>query len=265
MEEKGVPNFTLEQAQELVDVHYGLTARAWSLPSYIDQNFKIRDMQGRLYVLKLANRFMDRDVLDFQHAAMIRLDLAGISVPTPLENAQREMITEVKSSAGESYLMHLVTWLPGHFVADIEPHSDTMLESLGHFLGKMDMAYQGFEHQAMDRDLIWDLRHALKVRPFLAHIDDLEDRKLVSGLLDRFEQVVIPNASLLRMSVIHNDANDYNVLTTRGCVSGVIDFGDQTRTWLVNELAIACAYMMLNKAETLKAALGVVRGYFEVF
>jgi Ser/Thr protein kinase RdoA (MazF antagonist) len=68
--------------------------------------------------------------------------------------------------------------------------------------------------------------------------------------------------------VIHNDANDYNVLVEpdgkwRNRVSGVIDFGDMVFSYTIGEVAIACAYAMLNKADPLAAAASIVAGYHQ--
>jgi 4-aminobutyrate aminotransferase-like enzyme len=46
-------------------------------------------------------------------------------------------------------------------------------------------------------------------------------------------------------------------------VSGVIDFGDMVFTYTVGEVAIACAYAMLNKADPLAAAANIVAGYHQ--
>ncbi|MCP4688028.1 MAG: aminotransferase class III-fold pyridoxal phosphate-dependent enzyme, partial [Desulfobacterales bacterium] len=71
-----------------------------------------------------------------------------------------------------------------------------------------------------------------------------------------------------RAGVIHNDGNDYNVLTLpRGKwgvrVSGVIDLGDMVHTRVVYEPAIVCAYAMMGKADPLAAARAIVAGYHE--
>lgn len=44
------------------------------------------------------------------------------------------------------------------------------------------------------------------------------------------------------------DFNDANIVVTpdRQDVTGIIDFGDATHTWLVNDVAIAMAYAMLS-------------------
>ena len=74
----------------------------------------------------------------------------------------------------------------------------------------------------------------------------------------------------MRSGIIHNDANDYNVLVEpesrwHHTVTGAIDFGDMVYTRIVNEVAIACAYAMLNKADPLTVAGRVIGGYHQSF
>ncbi len=84
-----------------------------------------------------------------------------------------------------------------------------------------------------------------------------------------FERDVEPLLGRLRRSVIHNDANDYNVIVGGGddfysrdqSVVGIIDFGDLVHSWTVADLAIAIAYAILDKPDPLPAAAHVVRGY----
>ena len=67
----------------------------------------------------------------------------------------------------------------------------------------------------------------------------------------------------LRRSVIHGDANDYNVLVDprQQRVTGVIDFGDMVHSYTVGNLAVAAAYALLDKSDPLAAACSVVEGY----
>ena len=53
---------------------------------------------------------------------------------------------------------------------------------------------------------------------------------------------------------LHTDFNDANVLASSaksGKISGVIDFGDSVRSWRVNDIAIAVAYLfvMLHRSK----------------
>ena len=69
----------------------------------------------------------------------------------------------------------------------------------------------------------------------------------------------------LRKSVIHGDANDYNVLVDGNEVVGLIDFGDIVYSYTVGDLAIAVAYVVLGKADPRAAAAPVIEGYIREF
>jgi Ser/Thr protein kinase RdoA (MazF antagonist) len=69
----------------------------------------------------------------------------------------------------------------------------------------------------------------------------------------------------LRHSVIHGDANDYNVLVRQGRVAGLLDFGDMVYSATACDLAIAIAYAMLDKTEPLAAAAAVISAYHARF
>src|SRR5204863_512689 len=72
-----------------------------------------------------------------------------------------------------------------------------------------------------------------------------------AGLLARWQRRLahlrgaMPN---LRQSVIHNDANDNNVLVSEDgeSISGLLDLGDAVHSITVNELAVAAAYAALD-------------------
>ena len=80
---------------------------------------------------------------------------------------------------------------------------------------------------------------------------------------------MLPEIPQLRKGVIHNDANDYNVLVSEDPenpeVISVIDFGDAVYTPIVNDLAIAIAYAAMHKPDPLSAAAHVVRGFHQEY
>ena len=71
----------------------------------------------------------------------------------------------------------------------------------------------------------------------------------------------------LRRSAIHGDANDYNVLVDpeRMQIVGLLDFGDMVYSYTVGNVAIAIAYVVLDKADPRVAANTVVEGYRSEF
>ena len=74
---------------------------------------------------------------------------------------------------------------------------------------------------------------------------------------------LIPRLPSLRRSVIHNDANDHNVVVDDAGlrVSGLLDFGDLVHSVTAQEAAVACAYAMLGRADPVAVMGRIVAGF----
>jgi 4-aminobutyrate aminotransferase-like enzyme len=68
----------------------------------------------------------------------------------------------------------------------------------------------------------------------------------------------------MRKQIIHNDANDWNVLVQNNKVSGIIDFGDVCYTQLINELAIGITYAILEKENPVDWAIPIISEYNKI-
>lgn len=264
------PNLNNAQAESLVQTLYHRSGKAILLPGEWDANFHIATDNGD-FVLKVMHAEQETAVIDLQIQTLNHLaqQLPDIQLPrvVPLPNGDRMRAVEID---GRSHLIWLLTYIPGHLYAHTKPQSSELLYSFGQLLGQIDAASQTFTHPAADRDLKWDLAKAGWIRPYLSTITNPEQREMVTHILDRFETAVLPKLITLRQSVIHNDANDYNVLvseplpTPRQVVS-LIDFGDMMRSQTINNLAIATAYAILGQEDPLAAAAEMVRGYHSRF
>lgn len=264
--------FTTHDATRIALESYGLRTTALPLPGERDHNFHLQAETGRAFVLKIAHAEEQRPVLDLQNKALEHLAThdPSLLMPQVCLTSLGEAITTATNTDGRTHFVRLLTYMPGRLLAETNPHTHTLLHSLGMLMGRMDRALQDFTHPAAQRTLKWDLRGALWIRDYVQHITRSEGRAIVERFLSRFELDVLPVLPTLRASVIHGDANDYNVLvgdTSAGSrqVVSVIDFGDMVHTYTVCELAIAAAYAMLHKADPLAAAAHVVAGYHEAF
>jgi 4-aminobutyrate aminotransferase-like enzyme/Ser/Thr protein kinase RdoA (MazF antagonist) len=272
------PRFTERDAIRIAKELFALDVTARQLPSERDQNFHLAAAGGHAYVLKLANSTERREALDLQNQAMMHIvgkralfDRPAAVVPLVCPIVEGEQIASIQGAAGTTHLVRLLTYLPGKPLALARPHDAHLLASLGRFFGHIDHALQDFDHAAAHKDFHWDLKNAGQV---IARYSDLiqnpADRDLVKGFLGRYRAQTEPQLPDLRCAVIHSDANDYNVLVgAAGArhheVTGVIDFGDMVYSQTVNEVAIACAYAMLDKADPLAAAKSIVGGYHQVY
>ena len=264
------PQFTDQQAVQIAADIFGIEARVKVLPSERDQNYRLISNNGRSYVLKISGKTESRDILDYQNQALTHLrqqpDLAA-HIPEVVLSQDGEAITAVSHANSETYNVRLLTYLPGIPLALVNPHSPNLLYDFGHFLGRTTVAFADFNHPAMHRRLHWDMAHTSEtVRKRIDHIQEPDQLMLVENVLIRFENEVVVCLPDLRRSVIHSDANDYNVIVTPERkqprrIAGLIDFGDMVYSATIFELAIAAAYAMLDKSDPLTVAAQMVAGY----
>jgi 4-aminobutyrate aminotransferase-like enzyme/Ser/Thr protein kinase RdoA (MazF antagonist) len=265
-------SFAEHDAIRLVWDLYGLRAEARTLPGEYDDNFQLTSDTGHQFVLKVMHAGQQRAVLDLECQALIHLARRApdLALPRVCPTLAGEMIATTTAADGARRLVWLLTYVPGRLLTHTNPHSPALLFSLGQLLGRLAAALADFDHPAARRELKWDLMRATWIRDYLAHIDDPSRRALVERFLALYEAEVAPALPTLRTSVVHGDANDYNVLVNgpgdgpRQVVS-VIDFGDMHHTITIAELAIAAAYALLGKHDPLAAAAHVVAGYHQAF
>ena len=265
------PNFTKQDACRIAKEQYGLQVEAHQLPGEHDQNFYLKTSNEKEFVLKISCSTEERALLELQNKVMelLEKDAHSLSIPKVYASKSKKTITEVSDNRGVSYLVRLLTFVPGKLLAHVKPHTPKLLHSLGRVLGTIDTSLLEFDHPAAHRILKWDLAQAGWIREYTQYIEQPARRTIVEKFLEQFEKYSVGKLSKTRSSVIYNDANDYNVLVSdddpaQCTVAGVIDFGDLVYTHTICEPAIASAYAMMGKADPIPAAAHIVRGYHQV-
>jgi Ser/Thr protein kinase RdoA (MazF antagonist) len=269
---QSAPHFDLSQAAAIAQQHFGVGGAIRPLPSERDQNFCIENAAGESYVLKIANATESHALLDAQNHALERMARAGIPLPSPAvaRTLTGDTITQIATDAGQRYFVRLLRYIPGAPLATVRPHAPELLDDLGRFLGRIDRALAGYDHPALHRTFHWDLaRAADEVRAHVTEIAAPARRALVRTVLARFEANTAPLLAALPRQVIHGDANDYNVLVATGGdlftryrrIAGILDLGDIVHSLRVADLAIAAAYVLLDKSDPLQAVAQVTAGY----
>lgn len=238
---------------------FGIAGIATPLPGDIDRNFLLDcGVEGR-WVMKIANAAEKLKEVECQVEALRFLRSSSISdvLPAVRTTVGGASVGEVEIASGERCCVRLLSYQEGRPIAGIGDPGPEMRAEIGTLLGRLDQHLQGFEHVGTRRKLEWDLVNFLEIQRYMSYVD-AEIRPLVDEVMARFERKVVPRLELLRRSVVHNDANDYNILIAedgdRYRLSGLIDFGDLVHTITVAELAIASAYLMLAAEEPLDAA-----------
>jgi 4-aminobutyrate aminotransferase-like enzyme/Ser/Thr protein kinase RdoA (MazF antagonist) len=255
------PKFSTAEAREHMRAHFGIEGELTSLPSERDQNFLVEAAGGRKLALKIMNTAEPLSAIEFQTALLRHLENSDpdLSVPRILPTTAGRDYALIDSVSGR-HAVRLVTYLPGRPLAE-ETKTPQVLHGLGSLLGQLDRALASFGHPGAHRSFEWEIRTTPLGRERLDAITDPEQRQLVGKALDIYDTRVTPVLKHLRCGVIHNDANDWNVLVAEGRVNGLIDFGDAVHSPIVAELAVACAYAMLDEVNPIEAAAPIVAGY----
>jgi 4-aminobutyrate aminotransferase-like enzyme/Ser/Thr protein kinase RdoA (MazF antagonist) len=267
LEGRLAPAIDERRASDLARDFFGFEASARALPGEYDDNFHLLAPDGTGRVLKVMHPGRERSLIDLQSAALehIAAHAPNVTLPRVCRTLDDAPIAEVDEN-GARRLVWMFTYVPGRPLAEARPHTAELLGSVGQLLGEVDHALLSFAHPAADRpDLKWDLARAGWTRDLMHLITDPARRALVERALGRYETEVTPALARLRRSVIHGDANDYNVIVgdplLRPRPVSVIDLGDMHRGLTVAEPAIAAVYALLGKPDPLTAAADVVRGY----
>ncbi len=260
------------QLQDLLQEHYGLTTQSIKrLNGEVDFNYHIKTSKGEQFLLKISRP--DYKLLEINLQTHILTHLSHKKLPLelqkPIFNRKGKSQIEIKDQADTTRIMRLLTWVDGRMFAFVNPHTEVLLESLGAACGYLCKGLQGFQHSAAHRYLKWNPSEVEWIEKELEVFNNEEERELVHYFLENFQRKVLPYFPKLRKSIIHGDANDYNIVVSQDKrnpkIISLIDFGDSTYTHTINELGIALSYAMMDKADPIAAAYEVVRGFHQIF
>jgi 4-aminobutyrate aminotransferase-like enzyme/Ser/Thr protein kinase RdoA (MazF antagonist) len=268
------PSFSDDELLEILAEQYNLTGVLKKLPGYCDQNLRLTTPDNIQYIVKVANAAEPKLELDMQNSAMDHLTQKHCAVPHAIANNHAESITIIHNSEQQGYCLRVLSYLPGDFYVDASSlnHTPELWTDLGQFMGKIDLALADFEHAGAYRYLDWDLAQGYRICMSKKSLLDNQQTTLVEHFLTLYQTQTMPLLGQLPQGVIHNDANDYNLLInstkTPSKISGLIDFGDIVYSHIINELAITCAYALMGdkkeKHDLLSVLKTIVSGYHQV-
>lgn len=258
---------------------YQLSGQLKKLAGYCDQNLLLTTDSNEQFIVKIANTAEAKIELAMQNAAMAHLSKQECTVPHALTNQQGESITTINVlnstlsntlnnalniTQSQDFYLRVLTYLPGCFYADANSldHSKALWSGLGQFMATLNIALKDFQHPGTFRYLEWDLAQGYRVCMSKKHLLKNEQNRLVDSFLELYKTQTMPILSQLPQGVIHNDANDYNILIddkkAPTKISGIIDFGDMVHSHIINELAITCAYALMGEKSEQNSILTVL-------
>ena len=264
------PGVDVARATELAREVYGVEGPVRELGSHQDRNFRIDSPDGRR-VLKVANRSWGRDAVAAQNAALRHIAAleAGFTAPVPVAGLDGELLHAVPDGS-DVLPLRLLTYVEGQPLSDVVHLAPAVVADLGSLAGRASAALADFDHPGLDRVVQWDLMRAdAVVGALLASVADPVRRALVADVAAAASERLAPTAGRLRVQAIHGDVTDDNVVGHRDDAGrlrpdAIIDFGDLARSWLVADLAVACASVLRHHPERPFSVLPAVRAFHAV-
>lgn len=256
------------QAEEILFNLFHIKGKASELPGEIDFNFRIKVEDSEGFILKISRPNENVNYLDFQQKLLQYVEANGenLIAPKVIKDSQDNSISTITDKFGNERKVRLLSWVSGRVWSSVNPQLDSLRFSLGEQCGLLTNALQGFQHAEAERAFVWDVAQSLWTKEQI-HLFENEEKEIIQYFQNRFEASK-PSYDTLRKSVVHNDANDNNVIVSddliQPTVKAAIDYGDSVYTQIINDLAIAC-YTNINHPDPLDAALSIVKGYHTTF
>ncbi len=237
--------------------------RIKKLDGYANANYKIETPLKKYILKEFPLNKSNLEFISAQNEILLFLGQANSEIfPIPNKNRDGDYLSIISEQAKISWLL---TFLNGRFLAESE-HTFELFESFGAFLAQMDLDLQGFGNYFLKaRQIEWDLQYFRLLNYHkLKYISNPNVRKIVEYFFQQHRENVEPVLPSLRKQIIHNDANDWNVLVQNNTVSGIIDFGDACHTQLINELAIGITYAIFEKENPVEWTKPIISGYHRI-
>lgn len=246
---------------EILGKHYDIFhPNIIRMEGYESSNFKIT-VADSSYVLKVYNSSdYNKSLVDGESHILNSLQSKhNNKFPKPILTNKGKYWVEKNNS-----LYRLMTFVEGEFLGNIRRSKDLAFK-LGIFLAELDIQTIGiYDTAIMAKQMPWDLQYFYKNQQYIKYISGHQNRSLVVYFFQQFKEQVLPHVDRLREGIIHNDANEWNVLTNDNSISGIIDFGDMCYTWTINELAVAITYYMMDQKKLFEYASELIKGYHKI-
>lgn len=251
------------QIAQVIQANYGITGQVTQLPGERDLNYKIT-ADGDTYIFKVHD-CEEQNFIELQQKLLENVSqINSLTQPSPIKSLQGQTIINL----ADGKIGRLLTWSEGDLFSQKEK-TERLKYSLGVAVALVDRQLSEFNAnpylETLNRPFGWN---ALQASGLVEKIDLIKDEQLkveVKQSFDFASPEFFTKLNQLPKQLIHNDANDNNIVVHDSRVTSLIDFGDIIYAPRICGLAVACAYAISDLSDPILDILPVVRGYHSVW
>ena len=260
-----MPFIRYTEMKKILQIQFGLIPiEIKKLWGYENSNYLVK-AKDKKYVFKTYIKNTETFALvEAENEALLFLHKTNNKIfPKPIIFKDNSLVKTIKIEEKE-LICRMLSYLEGELLGNVTP-TKSLYQSLGKFIAQMDIQLQSFNNKTIKaRQWQWDIQYLHLNQKYIQDISNAKDRSLISYFFQQFEKNLIPVLPELRKSMIHGDANEWNVLVNDGTVTGIIDFEDLSYTPLIYELAVTIAYACLFVENPLEWASIIIESYHNV-
>lgn len=265
------PTLGLYEVRRLMDETFGMACNVTELGSQQDQNFVVSDTDtaAPIGVLKLSNPAFSAAEIELQDLAAetVAEREPTLRIPQVVTGPRGPMSAWWNTSQGRIHA-RVITHVSGGTLMGPGYLSPATVTRMGQLAAKVSVALADVRHPAAVRVLQWDLRHAGRVIAALTPDEpDTEVRQFASTVAESAQTRLDAVSACLPTQVGHFDITDDNVIAagTPGALpDAVIDFGDVTESWAVNEIAVTVSSLLHHDGLTPADTLPAIRAFHSI-
>jgi len=253
------PSFSKDEALTFLKNKFDISGTLEQLPSDRDQVFHVQG-DADSYILKIYNSAEETSVVELQDeaAGYIMKNDKSLLVPKSLKKIRFIEKDNLK------HHVRLTSYYTGSFLSEKNLETSDYFV-LGKFIGRLTKALEQFSHKGADRSFLWDAARTDLIKSYLSYVSSKNDKDVLNYFLHDFEINAQPVLSGLKRSVIHNDANDNNIiLDDNNNITGIIDLGDMVFSNRCVEIATCMAYVAILKDSTYESLKSLLMGYLSI-
>lgn len=249
--------------------HFALAGSLERIDTEKDSTFRLRRDQGD-FLVKVSPADEPLPIVRCQTDVIDWVERADPTIPVQtvrrtLEGSNHQVLHDDEGA----YLgtLRVLEFIPGTMLGEAKP-TPQQLGQVGAMLGRVDLALQEFEHEGLDRPLVWDIGRFMILEPLLEYETNPERRALAEQVFELYRERLEPVRSELRTQAIHGDFSAFNAVVDPAdpqFLTGVIDFGDVQRSPLIFEPAVLFAnHLSAAPANPWLASRDMLIGYQRV-
>tara|TARA_Y100000590_G_scaffold273170_1_gene306677 strand:+ start:741 stop:1760 length:1020 start_codon:yes stop_codon:yes gene_type:complete len=228
------------------------------LNSERDYNLKIVTKNEKSYIIKISNSSENYEILSFQDSILKHLSKSYVKNFIP--KTFHEEIKKFKDEKNRQCYIRILEYINGDIFANKQDNF-TLCNNLAKFLGFLSKSLYNFDHPAAHRDFIWNSINIEWIEKYNNLFQEKDKNEIINIVLESYNKNVKNKLSDIRFSVIHGDANNFNIVVSKNEVIGLLDYGDSIYAPTVCELTVALAYSLMNTSDIVNKCCSMLKSY----